>query len=253
MPGADESAQHRATMHKIKSHLEPMHEMQLHNDYAFLENWECKADPDKLFEFGKSQLRDLGKYFHYRYTNLVPGTSKVFVRAIDYQHVILSAREWRNSYISNVNSHREETHAKKTFPGNIPIQILSDKLGCNNSLHSSCCAAPNSGPWLYTASDAQSRFLESGILHITKKLNRNFQFHNSKHSKEHLNGTDTVNLARLCAIDTLGHRPTRELSHFCNFFTTSDFDDLDYYESLGKYYAYSHGNARGPLQGARWA
>lgn len=52
----------------------------------------------------------------------------------------------------------------------------------------------------------------------------------------------------LCPFNTVAS-PTGDISPFCDLFTASEWQQYDYYQTLGKYYGYGAGNPLGPTQG----
>ena len=56
----------------------------------------------------------------------------------------------------------------------------------------------------------------------------------------------------MCPFDTV-NSPTGMVSPFCALFTTEEWAQYDYYQSVSKYYGYGAGNELGPTQGVGFA
>jgi hypothetical protein len=63
-----------------------------------------------------------------------------------------------------------------------------------------------------------------------------------------LSSSDTINMMDLCPFNTIAS-PTGQISPFCALFSLAEWQQYDYYETLGKYYGYGAGNPLGPTQG----
>ncbi|KAL1883554.1 hypothetical protein Plec18167_002560 [Paecilomyces lecythidis] len=118
--------------------------------------------------------------------------------------------------------------------------ILPEEESFNNTLsHDNCPALEDSD----LSGSAQMSFLEGFAPAILDRIEQNLPGVN-------LSTKDALYLMDLCPFETVAKTPdASKLSPFCSLFTQEEWQHYDYYQSLGKYYAYGAGNSLGSAQG----
>ena len=202
-------------------------------DFAFIANYSYTLGADQLTDFGKQEMVKSGQAFFRRYEDLAK-TSSPFVRASGERRVIDSAREFNKGF------HRAKTANGETEDEEYPYDVtaISEAAGSNNTLNHGLCTA-------FEASDigsaAQSTYASVFTPPITARLNANLPNAN-------LTLTETVFIMDLCPFETVASSPSTP-SPFCKLFTPAEWEQYDFYQTLGKYYGYGPGNPLGPTQG----
>lgn len=258
-PTSHKNDAYNATVAKIREGVQ--HRRNYEKKYDFLQNYKYDFDADQLNEFGRTQLQHSGRQFWERYKHLirehVERSKAPFIRAGAQPRVFESAENWRDGLQTEI---RKDKKLKKVlieedlqYPQPYDILSLPECAACNNTLHHSRCAALESGAYSDFDDRAQHAFTETFAPTIAKRINKDIGLHPSQDSDILINNTDVINLMQLCAFDTLKTPKGNPLSRFCGLFTRDEFHQLDYYESLDKYYSYGGGNPLGPTQGVGWA
>ena len=209
--------------------------------YAFLNEYEFTLEPDQLTPFGEQQLVNAGRHFYKRYDHLV-GSHSPFVRASGQERVVASARKWISGY--KHAGHQNWKSAQLGKPSN-PIVVIPEEPGVNNSLNHGVCDAHESGVYSTLGDDAQLQWRNEFVPHIQKRLNQDLP-------RADLNESDVINLMQLCPFETVNDKDGKP-SQFCELFTETEWRQLDYYETLGKYYGWGAGNPLGPTIGVGFA
>ena len=176
-----------------------------------------------------------GTDFFTRYQGLA-SKSIPFVRASGQQRVIDSARQFNQGF-----------HQAKLAAGNSPdtqypydVVVISEEPGSNNTLNHGLCTAFEKTAY-ETRHIAQSTFVSTFIPAITTRVNTALQNAN-------LTDQEIIFLMDLCPFETVAS-PTGTPSRFCALFSQPEWEQYNYYQSLGKYYGFGAGNALGPTQG----
>ena len=227
-PTLSKSLAYSEVIEKIKSKVRIFE-----GDFAFLANYSYTLGADELTAFGKQEMVDSGRAFFSRYEHLAK-TSVPFARASGERRVVESAQEFNKGF------HREKLAAGGTEDEEYPynVTVISEAAGSNNTLDHGLCTA-------FEASDigtiAQSTFAYVFTPSITARLNANLPNAN-------LTLTDTIFIMDLCPFETVASS-SNTASRFCSLFTLAEWEQYDYYQSLGKYYGYGPGNPLGPTQG----
>lgn len=202
-------------------------------DFAFIANYNYTLGADQLTDFGKQEMVNSGQAFFRRYEYLAK-TSSPFVRASGERRVIDSAREFNKGF-HHAKTANGETEDEE-YPYN--VTVISEAAGSNNTLNHGLCTA-------FEASDigsaAQSTYASVFTPPITARLNANLPNAN-------LTLTDTISIMDLCPFETVASAPSTP-SPFCKLFTPVEWEQYDFYQTLGKYYGYGPGNPLGPTQG----
>ncbi|KAK4696243.1 hypothetical protein P7C71_g1642, partial [Lecanoromycetidae sp. Uapishka_2] len=206
-------------------------------DYAFLADYKYELGADQLTPFGEMQMVNSGADFFTRYADLAI-TAAPFIRASGQQRVIESAERFGQGYhtakVAGGNSHDTQ------YP--YDIVVISEDIGSNNTLDHGLCTNFELSD---TGHGAQSIFTSTFIPSITTRLNIALPDAN-------LTDQDTIYLMDLCPFETVASlKGTPSL--FCTLFTQEEWEQYNYYQTLGKYYGYGPGTALGPSQGVGFA
>ena len=200
--------------------------------FAFLANYSYTLGADQLTELGKQEMVNSGRVFFNRYQDLAQ-TSPPFVRASGQRRVIESAQEFNEGF------HDAKKVARGTKDGEYPYNVIvvSEAAGSNNTLDHGLCTAFETST---IGSIAQSTYASVFTPPITVRLNANLPDTN-------LTLMDTIFIMDLCPFETVAS--LFSTSSFCALFTSAEWEQYDYYQTLGKYYGYGPGNPLGPTQG----
>ncbi|PCH06943.1 Histidine phosphatase superfamily, clade-2 [Penicillium occitanis (nom. inval.)] len=208
----------------------------LEGNYAFLKTYNYSWPAATLTPFGTNELYQAGIKFYERYECLARDNVP-FVRASSADRVVASGEAWNSGFQDTKSA---DWFADQSQAAPIVNVVLEEGDTFNNTLdHSLCTNFENSD----LADDVQAEF---AAIFVPKILTR---------VQAHLHGvtlttTDIIYLMDMCAFDTVARTSdASELSPFCNLFTKSEWEEYNYYASLGKYYGYSNGNPLGPAQG----
>lgn len=200
--------------------------------YAFLNDYEYTLGADQLSTLGQQEMVNAGIKFYQRYKELAKH-SIPFVRTAGQERVVNSAYNWTLGYQQAVQEGKNS--GKTAFP--LDIEVIPEGADYNNTLSIDNCPAFSSTP----GDDAQTKWIDIFVPNITARINTDLPLAN-------LSDSDTISLMDLCAFNTVAS-PTGKISDFCYLFTTTEWHQYDYYQSLGKYYGYGPGNPLGPTKG----
>lgn len=232
-PTADKSRLYNATFQKLKANVKEFTGL-----YAFLAGYEYTLGADQLTAFGRQELLSSGIEFYERYADLTRNTVP-FVRASGQKRVVESAEKWNEGYkIAKLDDHNAN-HNGDAYP-NIDVEIPEGE-GLNNTLSHDLCTAFESGPASLTGHDAMRKWALDFAPAIQSRLNTDMDGAN-------LTIPEVIYLMDVCAFETVAS-PTAEVSEFCQLFSENEWRQYNYFDTLGKYYGYSHGNPLGPTQG----
>lgn len=229
-PTPGKTALYAQTIEKIKSNV---HVFQ--GAYAFLADYNYTLGADQLTAFGEQQMVNSGTDFFTRYKNLATA-SIPFVRASGQQRVIDSAEKFNQGF------HQAKLAAGESKDAQYPydVLIISEDAGSNNTLdHGLCTAFEIDGH--KTRHATQRTFASTFIPGITSRLN-------SALPNANITEPETIFLMDLCPFETVASS-TGTPSPFCALFSQAEWEQYDYYQTIGKYYSFGPGNALGPTQG----
>ena len=220
--------------------------------YAFLESYTYDLGADDLTTFGKQEMVYSGIDFFNRYEALSKNVSP-FIRASDEDRVVGSAQRWGEGF------HKAKIASGATDDTDYPYSIvaISEERGMNNTLnHGNCLAFEESK----TGSEAQETFGATFLPAITARIS------SALGTETDLANADTIALMDLCpftiaagstfpsskrpkskSTDNSTNNPAN--NPFCILFTPTDWQNYDYYQTLGKYYGSGPGSPLGPTQG----
>lgn len=200
--------------------------------YTFLNDYEYTLGADQLSAMGQQEMVNSGIKFYQRYKELAKHTVP-FVRTAGQERVVNSAYNWTLGYQQAVQE--DKNPGKEVFP--LDIEVIPEGEEYNNTLSIDNCLAFDSD----LGDDAQNKWIEIFVPSITTRLNTDLP-------AVALQDLDTIYLMDLCAFNTVAS-PTGNISGFCYLFTDTEWQQYDYYQSLGKYYGYGPGNPLGPTRG----
>lgn len=227
-PTLGKSLKYNATIQKIHANTTSYTQ-----EFNFVKDYEYKLGADQLTVFGEQQMVNSGHKFYERYANITRRITP-FVRASGQNRVVMSAQNWTQGF--HAARKNDPAALDEQFPYNI-LQISED-AGQNNTLdHGLCDAFENST----SAEDAQQAWLDVFTPPLVARLNENMRGAN-------LDGQEVIYIMDLCPYETVAS-DVGKLSRFCDLFSEREWQEYDYYQSLGKYYGYGWGNPLGATQG----
>lgn len=199
------------------------------DEFAFLKHYKYDLGAEQLTAAGRQELVNSGIHFFRRYHKLVKKYTP-FVRAGGQQRVIDSAQHWLKGIAQSVSAK----------PKDIDL-IIPEGTEYNNTLsHDVCPAFEEGGPYHGLGDRANQIWANKFVPPIQERVNSKLG--------TNLSATYIVNLMDMCPYDTVAH-PLAKVSPFCGLFTTEEWHQYDYYQTLNKYYGYGVGNPMGATQG----
>lgn len=207
------------------------------DEYAFLADYEYTLGADLLTAFGQQQLVSSGTKFYNRYKQL-SGNDIPFIRSSGQDRVVDSAQHWVQGFRDAKSADRSAEHGEHAYPV-VNVIIPEKVVGINNTLNHNMCTKFEADDSI--ARDAESAWADIFIPPIRERLNAGMPGANV--SKE-----ETIYMMELCPYETVAS-PTGAISPFCALFTEAEWHQYGYYETLNKWYGFSHGNPLGSTQG----
>lgn len=229
-PTASKTKSYNATIQKIhslvKNYTKP---------YAFIKDYQYTLGADQLTDFGEQEMINSGIKFFQRYERLARRVTPFF-RSSGEARVVESAQNFTQGFhqAKQVAGRRD-----RSYP--YPILVISEDGTTNNTLNHGLCTAFENGTYSKVASTAQAKWTNIFTPPITKRLNANLPGAN-------LSSTETIYLLDLCPFNTVASS-SGTISQWCSLFNATEWHQYNYYNSLGKWYGFSHGNPLGPTQG----
>ncbi|KAI5917084.1 histidine phosphatase superfamily [Camillea tinctor] len=206
--------------------------------YEFIKDYEYTLGADQLTVFGQQQLINSGIKFYQRYEKLAK-TISPFVRSAGQERVVESARNWTQGF-HQARLSDNNTKSPEAYP--YDILVIPEGSTSNNTLSADTCTAFKDGTDY--GKEAQDAWADIFTPNITARVNENLAGAN-------LTSQDIIYLMDLCPFNTVAD-PQGQLSPFCNLFTVEEWNDYDYYQTLGMWYrdaSYAERDALGPTQG----
>lgn len=237
-PTASKTEAYAALVDKIQSDVK-----EFSGPYAFLEDYEYTLGADQLTTFGEQEMVNSGVQFYERYYNLARHVTP-FVRSSGEDRVVESAMNWTQGFRAAKMVDRRANHGSAAYPG-IDVVIPEADYGVNNTLNHALCTAFENGTYSEVADDAEHTWAEVFAQPIRAQLNNDLPGAN-------LTTQETIYLMDLCPFNTVASA-TGKISDFCHLFAKEEWHQYNYYETLDKWYGYSHGNPFGPAQGIGFA
>ncbi|KAK1994152.1 histidine acid phosphatase [Colletotrichum falcatum] len=199
-------------------------------EYEFIKTYKYNLGSEQLTPFGQREMVDSGRAFYQRYQALA-AKHEPFVRAAGQERVIDSGRNWMQGFYGS--KYKAGGGTKEH------ILIIPEAKGVHNTLKHGLCTAFEDD--IHSSSGKSARVVWRNIFTrpITARLNKNLPGID-------LTAEETLTFMELCQFNTVVHGT---MSQFCNLFTLEEFKDLEYYETLDKYYRFHEGNPLGPTQG----
>jgi hypothetical protein len=204
--------------------------------YSFLSEFKYTLGADMLSPLGEQEMVNSGIKFYERYKDLAFKTIP-FMRAASQQRVVDSANNFTYGYHQAFT--QDNKNAKDNYP--YPLVVISEATGSNNTLSHGLCPAFEDRPASETGGGAQSNWVNVFVPPIIERLESDLP-------GAKLGKGDIISLMDLCPFNTVAS-PNGALSAFCNLFTEQEWQQYDYYESLGKWYGYANGNYFGATNG----
>lgn len=224
-PTSSKSKKYNATITALKQNV-----TSYTGKYSFLKDFEYTLGSDVLTEFGQQQLVNSGIKFYERYESLAKKTTP-FVRSDASARVFQSAQNWTYGYHETRLADRSAASTADGYP--YDILELSDADASNNTLDPSTCDAYENGYESNTGDDAQATFADTFIPTIMARLNKDLL-------GADLTETQTIYMMDMCPFETVASN-TGKISDFCSLFTQEEWENYNYYQSLGKYYSDGNG------------
>jgi len=225
--------------------------------YEFLRDFEYTLGADQLNTFGQNQMCQSGRHAARRYGSLVlqkgKGALGPFVRASGQRRVVMSASNWTLGFYDELDRQRRgdtdgdgdggcgHNDSRRQQPHDETMLIIPENTETNNTLSNNLCDAFWSDKFGGLGAVAQRDWMDIFLPPITARLNANLP-------GADLTAIETIHMMDLCPFVTVAS-PTGRLAPFCSLFSTDEWRSYDYYESLGKYYAFGSGNPLGPTLG----
>ncbi|KAL1896935.1 hypothetical protein Cpir12675_002583 [Ceratocystis pirilliformis] len=207
--------------------------------YEFIRNYTYSLGADQLTDFGQRELFLSGAHFFNRYLSLAEN-SVPYIRASGQDRVIMSAVNWTQGfYDARMNKGIESPEKSRGT-----MLIIEENSTSNNTLNNNLCTAFENGTYSTIGDKAQAEFLATFIEPVTARLNANLPGAN-------LNNDEAIQMMDMCPYSTVASR-NATISEFCDLFTIGEWLSYDYYQSLNKYYGFSHGNEMAATAGVGW-
>lgn len=206
--------------------------------FDYLEDFQYTLGADQLTAFGQQEMMNSGIKFYSRYRALANETS-LFIRSSGQDRVVESAMNWTQGYHMQLL----EDYPSSKLP--YPILTIPEETGVNNTLNHGLCTAFETGNYSTFSDAKQSQWLSIFAPPITARLNQNLP-------EANLTDKETTYLMDICTFETVASERGATLSPLCNLFTTSEWADYGYFQSIGKWYGYGPGNPLGSTQGVGW-
>jgi hypothetical protein len=232
-PTASKTTAYNATIQKVHANAKSYP-----GKYAFLKDYEYTLGADQLTLFGEQEMINSGTNYYQRYQHLASKATP-FIRSASEERVVESAQKWTQGFHRAKVNDRYSKSKDSAYP--YPMVIISEDPGYNNTLSHDLCPAFEDGPDSEIASSAQKIWSNIFVPPIQARLNSDLGGAN-------LTITEVIYMMDLCPFDTVA-ASGGAISPFCSLFTESEWHQYNYYETLNKYYGYSHGNPLGPTQG----
>ncbi|KAK0883290.1 hypothetical protein LTR87_003032 [Friedmanniomyces endolithicus] len=222
-PTASKTAQYHATIHKLQGQREELHGAICLSGRLRVQSGRRSAY--RVWTAGDDRLRD---------QVLQPlqliGSLRPFVRSSGQARVVESAQNWNRGFHAAKVADQRSGYADAAYP--YPIVVIPETDVCN---------AFENVPDGNIASDAQAQWAAVFISPIQTRINAALPGAN-------LTVMETVHMMDLCPFNTVAS-PNGTIPGFCALFTEEEWHQYGYYQTLNKYYGFSHGNPLGPTQG----
>jgi hypothetical protein len=197
-------------------------------EFKFLKNYRYTLGADELTNAGRQEMVNSGAHFFRRYHKLVKKHTP-FVRAGGQHRVVESAKKWLQGVAQSLG----------TLPEEIDL-VIPEGADWNNTLSHDNCPAFEGGPDHGLGDRAQQVWAAKFVPPIQNRINAKLG--------TNLSATSIIYLMDMCPFDTLANDAAKT-SPFCHLFAEKEWHAYDYFQTLGKYYGYSVGNALAPTQG----
>ncbi|KAF7975909.1 hypothetical protein HWV62_8341 [Athelia sp. TMB] len=205
----------------IKGAIERLQNATTHYDprLTFLRDytWDL-GDNSELLPFGALESSTAGAIHHERYGHLVTPDRQPFVRTAASSRVYDSATNWTAGF------------SQGRYIPEAPLSLPERE---NTTLASHMCPAARG------TGEERNHWRKLFATPIRERLR-------AAAPGARVKRKDVVWLLALCPLDELAKGTT---SPFCDMFTRAEFEGLEYYEDLEKYYSFGYGQSLGRVQG----
>ncbi|KXG53686.1 Histidine phosphatase superfamily, clade-2 [Penicillium griseofulvum] len=202
----------------------------------FLSSYKYTLGSDDLVPFGENQLVNSGIKFYQRYKALAR-KAVPFIRSAESDRVIASGEKFIEGFKQAKLQDKKADH-KQPAP-KISV-LISEEAGANNTLNHSACPKFEEDE---LKDQIEEKYMAVFVPSIQARLEADLP-------GVTLSQSDVLRLMDLCPFETVAKtEDASELSPFCDLFTSAEWDQYDYFQSVSKYYGYGTGNPLGPTQG----
>ncbi|KAJ5964310.1 uncharacterized protein N7479_004186 [Penicillium vulpinum] len=203
---------------------------------AFLRDYKYIMGGDDLVPFGINQMINQGTKFYNRYADLVR-KSVPFIRSSDSERVVASGVDFIQGF---QKAKSQDKRANRKLPSPKTNVIISEEAGANNTLNHNTCPKFEEDT---LGDEVEEEYMDLFVPPIRARLQANLP-------GVTFTNLDVVSLMDLCPFETVAlTEDGSELSPFCDLFTSAEWSQYDYLQTLSKYYGYGSGNSLGATQG----
>ena len=177
--------------------------------------------------------------FFHRYEALSSSYTP-FIRAGDQERVVASAQKWSEGFHKAKSASGRDKDADYPYP----ILAISEDDASNNTLNHGLCTAFETST---SGQTAMMAFADIFLPPIMARLKEDLDL-------SVLSNLDTLSLMDMCPFTVVADvnafssaDPAK--NPFCSLFNLEEWEQYDYFQSLGKYYRFGPGAPLGPTQG----
>lgn len=234
-PTAFKSGEYRKLLARIHDNVDDYAQ-----GYEFIRDHNYTLGEDQLTDYGREEMKASGTAFYSRYKALA-ASSEPFVRVSGQQRVIESGLHWMEAFLDAKQADGHEVPAERGADLEARFAVVSEEEGMNNTLSHGLCSALETGRYSRVGEEAQTEWMDVFMPAVAARINAGLPGANLSH-------LELVYLMDQCPFHTVADAELAP-SPFCGLFTEDEWRDYDYYQTVGKYYAYNEGNPLGPTQG----
>ena len=207
--------------------------------YEFLKDYHYALGADDLTPMGEQQMINSGIDFFHRYEAL-SATHTPFIRAGDQARVVASAEKWSAGFHKAKSASGRDKDADYPYP----VLAISEDDASNNTLNHGLCTSFETST---SGQAAMMSFADIFLPPIMARLQKDLGL-------SELTNLDTLSLMDMCPFtvvaDDNAYSSADPMSNpFCVLFTQIEWEQYDYFQTLGKYYRFGPGAPLGPTQG----
>lgn len=229
-PTIGKGTEYKSLMHRLQN------KATFSGKAKFLKDYKYKLKEESLVPFGEQEMVNAGIRFHERYPDL-SSDNEPFIRSTDSERVMKSAQKFVEGF--------QTARGRSTKGANVPKigTILFNKPGNPNTLNHKTCDKFEE-TFRELKHEGMDGYLENVMMPTIRPAIETMI------KGVDLTDRDIYHLMELCSFETVAATPKADKkSPFCDMFKDGDWKHYDYVQSLGKFYAFGHGNLLGPTQG----